>query len=120
MAIAAARIEPVAAIGSSFRLDRAEAEHFRPHIGDSFTVFPSGGSKRTRVRLAKVLDRWSTKDIVQFSLIFHGTSGEPIADGIHEFHHSALGAFSIFIVPVGAATDGKRAYQACFSRHVRA
>lgn len=119
MAIAAARIEPAAAMGSGFRLDRAESSHFQPHIGDSFTVFPSGGSGRARVRLAKVRDTWSTKQVVQFSLVFHGASGDTLADGIHEFHHPALGSFSIFINAIGTAAAGPRSYQACFSRHVR-
>jgi len=118
MAIAAARIEPLA-IGSSFQLDRADVSHFEPLVGEAFTVFPGDGSARVRVRLASVRQQWSTAKVSQFSLIFHGSASNPLAQGIHEFRHQSLGSFSIFISPVGVPTGEQRAFQACFGRHVR-
>src|SRR5215510_9529648 len=117
MAVAAVRIDPTA-IGASFRLDRAEASDFEPLIGESFTVYSGPGSGRVRVRLAKVRSEWSTAKVTQFSLIFHGSDGDAMDCGTHEFRHPALGSFSIFISPTGGAIDGQRVYQACFSRHV--
>jgi hypothetical protein len=117
MAIAGARIDPIP-IAPGFRLDRADAAHFQPHLGDDFSVLPTDGSARVRVRLAKVLEKPPTRDVSRFTLIFHGRSSQPLADGIHAFRHPALGSFSIFISPIGADAGERRAYQACFSRHV--
>ena len=117
MAIAVARIDPIG-ISGGFRVDRAERSHFEPLVGEPFTVFPED-SGRARLRLAKVVEKWSTANVTQFSLIFHGPAEDPIAQGIHEFRHPALGSFSIFISRIGAPTPERCVYQACFSRHVR-
>ena len=118
MAIAGARVHPVA-FASGLSLDGADASHFQPLVGQRFSVFPESGSMRARLRLARVLERSPSKTFSQFSLIFHAADGDALADGIHAFHHPALGSFSIFISSIGAPGAGRRVYEACFSRHVR-
>ena len=118
MAIAGSGIDP-AALASRFHLDRADASQFEPLVGERFSVFPEGVGPRVRVRLAKVTGTRVTHGLSRFALVFHGSSREPFGDGIHELHHPALGSLSIFMSPVGLPVEGRRAYQACFSRHVR-
>jgi hypothetical protein len=118
LACVGVRVEPVAA-SSDVRLDEAEASHFQRHVGDAFTVFPEDGSAPLRMTLKKVVEEPLTHNVAQFSLAFHDAPGADLVDGIHEFHHHALGSFSIFISSIGAM-EGVRAWQACFSRHVKA
>ena len=118
MALAGVRLDPGVAFTSGLRVGGAEASQFQPFVGDAFSIYPAGAS-RVRVRLAKLAERPLTGNVAQFSLVFHGPSDQPLHDGIHEFGHPALGSFSIFISSFGAPVDGRRAYQACFSRHVR-
>lgn len=130
MAIAGARLQPrllaesAAAVSGAperggFRVADATASHFLPLVDQPFSVAAQQSSAPERLLLAKVTERPLTKSVAQFSLLFHGPAAKPLADGIHRFHHPALGSFSIFVSPVGVPSPGRRAYQACFSRHVR-
>ena len=118
MATAGAGIDPASAV-SSFQVDRVDPSHFEPLTGERFTVRQATGDRRVRVHLARVHQQWSTEKVQQFSLIFHGSTSDPLAQGLHEFRHPALGSFSIFISPIGLPGGERCAYQACFSRHVR-
>ena len=130
MAIAGARVQPrllaaAATTGATtsdsqpFRVADATASRFFPLVDQPFAVSAAESPAARRLLLTKVSERAMTKDVAQFSLIFHGPAATPLSDGIHRFHHPALGSFSIFVSAVGAPAAGRRAYQACFSRHVR-
>jgi hypothetical protein len=55
-----------------------------------------------------------------FALLFDGPADRPLAQGMYRFEHGRLGAFDLFIVPVGAER-GARQYEAVFNRrHVPA
>jgi hypothetical protein len=56
--------------------------------------------------------------VEQHSLMF--TCDGALTEGIHHFTHDTLGAFDLFISPVGRPVDGARMYQACISRMVTA
>ena len=50
-----------------------------------------------------------------FSVLFHGTSDQPLLQGTYKFEHRGLGAFSLFIVPMRG--EGRTAhYEAIFNR----
>jgi hypothetical protein len=100
-----------------FRLQDATASFFRNYLNDSFTVRPAG-EDRTPLVLVKVDECPVTKNVEQFSLIFHGPAGERVRDGTHSFQHPALGNFELFIVAIGIPNDRRVVYQACFSRHL--
>jgi hypothetical protein len=119
MAIAGARIDPGAPFGPAFRLDRADASQFRPYVGDAFSVFPAGGG-RARVILAKIVEPPVVNGVAQFSLILHGPMDSAIPDGIHEVRHPAFGSLLLFVSSSGLPSARARAWQVCFSRHVRA
>ena len=102
-------IEPAGAAG---------AERFRRHLNTAFAVHTADGANVGFV-LAKVSERPITKNVEQFSLIFHAPAGTAVAQGTHGFQHHGLGNLDLFIVPIGAPDDRRTVYQACFSRHLR-
>jgi len=105
--------EPDGAAG----LHGAGAERFRQQLNTSFTVRAADGASVDLV-LAKVSERPITRNVEQFSLIFHAPAGTSVSHGTYGFQHRALGAFELFIVPIGAPDDRRTVYQACFSRHL--
>ena len=108
---------PLAAGG--FRLNDADARLFRPHLNSTFGV-RSGDGTRVRLVLTEIVERPRTRNVEQFSLIFHAPAGAAVADGVHVFEHQALGGFELFIVPIGSPNGRRTVYQACFSRHLSA
>ena len=117
----AATAEPsplaIGRLTSRLRLDDATAALFLPHLNTEF-VMRSPSGQRAQMSLAKVLERPLTRNVEQFSLIFHTLGAEACHDGIFAIRHPALGDFDLFMVPVGAPKDRRRVYQACFSRHL--
>jgi hypothetical protein len=103
--------------GGLFTLHSANAERFRQQLNTSFTVRAADGASVDLV-LAKVSERPITRNVEQFSLIFHAPAGTTVSHGTYGFQHRALGAFELFIVPIGAPDDRRTVYQACFSRHL--
>jgi hypothetical protein len=100
-----------------FRVDHASAAHFQPHLHSTFDLRSDGGVAVPLV-LAQITERPRSRDVEQFSLTFHAAAGAPRLDGTHAFYHPALGAFDLFIAPVGGRIAGPGLYEACFSRHV--
>jgi hypothetical protein len=97
----------------------ARAAHFRPHVGDWFTVRTSA-NERYRVMLAEVTERPASRGVEQFSIIFHGAPRLGLAAGTHTFSHLRLGTLDLFISPIGPANRPRTEYQACFSRFATA
>jgi hypothetical protein len=95
----------------------ATASIFLPHVHTAFRLTSASGD-RVRVTLAEVAERPVTRNVEQFSLIFHAPRGRALGDGIHSLEHPSLGAFDLFVSRVGAGTR-RTVYQACFSRLVR-
>jgi hypothetical protein len=103
--------------GGRFTVLDAEAAHFRPHLNTSFSVHSAGGAS-ARLVLVEVAERPITRDVEQFSLIFHAPAATTLPQGTHAVHHHVLGDFDLFIVPIGAPNGRRTVYQACFSRHL--
>ena len=103
-------IEPAGASG---------AERFRQQLNTVFAVHTADGVKVGFV-LAKVSEHPITRNVEQFSVIFHAPAGTAVSQGTHGFQHHALGNLDLFIVPIGAADSRRAVYQACFSRHLTA
>ena len=119
-----ATVEPSSlAIGRQrgrLRLDDATAALFLPHLHTEFVMRCPGG-ERAQMSLAEVFERPLTRNVEQFSLIFHmfhTIDGEAFPDGMFAIRHPTLGDFDLFMVPVGAPKGRCRVYQACFSRHL--
>ncbi len=100
-----------------FRIEHATAAFFRDHLTTAFHLRAADGT-RARLVLVEVSERRVTRNVEQFSLIFHAPPGHAVPDGIHRLEHAVLGPVDLFIVPVGARNARRTAYQACFSRLV--
>ncbi len=51
-----------------------------------------------------------------FSLVFQGPADRFLAQQIYRFEHERIGAFDLFIVPIGS-TGAETQYEAVFNRH---
>ena len=99
-------------------LDRVIGAEFHEFLGHPFHIQVS--KQAAVVHLAHVLEfqpagglgPWPNRR-PPFSLIFQGQGGEPIPQGTYTIQHQAIGAFSLFLVPVGQPLDGNH-YQAVF------
>jgi hypothetical protein len=112
------RWNPLKGRGSTpnLQLHDVRAPFFRQYLNDSFSIHSAAGH-RARLILVKVDDGPATKNLEQFSLIFHGPAGEKVPDGMHTLQHPVLGSFDLFIASIGIPNDRRVVYQACFSRH---
>jgi hypothetical protein len=104
--------------GAGFLIEDATAVLFLQHLDTPFAIRSAQGT-RARLVLREVIERSVSKNVEQFSLIFHAPSGLSVRDGTYAIEHSALGDFNLFLVSVGASNRRHTVYQACFARHVR-
>jgi hypothetical protein len=102
-----------------FLLEDATVHHFSPHVNSVFTI-RSLAEGPMRLVLARVAEGPRTPGIEQFSLIFHGRPAAAVGHLAQTLHHPVLGAFDLFIAPVGRSSAQAAVYEACFSRHVSA
>jgi hypothetical protein len=66
------------------------------------------------VELVSVSDLRETARQRMFSLVFRGPLEQPLEQGLYPMTHAALGAESLFLVPIGREADGFR-YEAVFN-----
>ena len=111
------------ALGTAGRpLDRTCAEVFERQVGTRFRIVDGPGSAPRSVRLATVTrsrtiaqpGRRAPEPTPAFSLIFHGPSGPALPQDTYRVEHPQLGAFPLFLVPIGPDRDDAR-YQAIFA-----
>ncbi|HEX9369047.1 MAG TPA: hypothetical protein VF921_20625 [Vicinamibacterales bacterium] len=87
---------------------------FQRHVGTTFLV--DRAADRIPLRLDEVVDARSGGGMLRFSLFFHGPPDRLLAQGTYPFHHDALGAIALFIVPIVGSNAERIVYEACFSR----
>lgn len=101
---------------------------FAPHVSDIFriTLTPSATLPVTLIAVNDLVARALPAALgaapprgESFSIIFHGPRAPQLTQGTYEFAHDTIGAFALFIVPIGADADGIR-YEAVFNRMVMA
>jgi hypothetical protein len=102
-------------------LDTATSATFEPYVGDQFEVTPQEGEPFEVVlsscseTTAGSPGEWrEAAQRVPFSLVFVGPAEGPIAQQTCAFRHPQLGAFDLFIVPLGPDDHGMR-YEAVIS-----
>ena len=100
--------DPMSAAG------RIDPETFRGHVGTMFDV--EVDADRVPLRLAEVSDGGSGRGILRFSILFHGRPDRLLPQGMYLFHHAALGAMMLFIVPVVGSNAERILYEAVFTR----
>lgn len=57
-----------------------------------------------------------TGKIVDFSLIFRGSSTSPLEQDTYRFEHGSIGSFDLFVVPVDDGGSGQQHYQVIFNQ----
>jgi hypothetical protein len=91
---------------------------FEPLVGSAFTLRAPDGA-RIRARLEVIEDTAAVRRGAPaeraFSLLFRGGSSAAAAQGTYGLSHRHLGAFELFIVPVGRGVHGQT-YQAVVNR----
>ena len=97
-------------------LDPARLKHatFAPHVNSIFRV-GNQHSVITELELVEVSEMKESPRNESFSILFRGPAGSPLAQGIYDFDHNAIGSFPLFIVPV-AKDDQGMVYEAVFNR----
>jgi hypothetical protein len=91
-----------------------DAALFRAQLGTTMDV--DLGTERIPLRLVEVADGPSSGGFVRFSVLFHGPPDRVLAQGSYAFHHEALGALVLFIVPIIGSDAERIVYEACFSQ----
>jgi len=94
-----------------------DPETFREHVGTIFDV--EVDADRVPLRLDEVSDGRSGRGILRFSILFHGPPDRLLPQGMYPFHHAALGAMMLFIVPVVGSNAERILYEAVFTRPTR-
>lgn len=79
---------------------------FRVSVRDRETI---------ELQLYEVAEGRSTPTQEQFSLFFHGPKETNLGQGTFDLEHDQMGAFPLFLVPIGPDEQGMR-YQAVFNR----
>ena len=89
---------------------------FAPHQGSPFTV-RAGEQSALTMTLSEVTPHGTAPEDAPrrapFSLLFHGPPSPVLPQRIYRLEHAALGAFDLFLVPLGPDRAGMR-YEAVF------
>lgn len=99
-------------------LDKLTVEEFRGQVGKPFRLMPVE-APAIEVVLTEARDLSLASSVPgakrkPFSLVFRGPSGPVLPQRIYALENEALGRLEIFLVPIGADTDGVR-YEAIFN-----
>lgn len=73
--------------------------------------------RTSELELVELTDGRASPEYEAFALLFRGPAGERLAQGLYRLEHAHLGAFDLFIVPVGQDQVGTY-YEAVFNRLV--
>jgi uncharacterized protein DUF6916 len=98
-------------------LEEFTVETFSGRVGEQFRISADGSvvfdATLTEARAAGVAEPTSGER-VPFSLVFRGPLEPILPQRIYGFEHDALGAFDLFIVPIGPDESGMQ-YEAVFA-----
>ena len=92
---------------------------FAEHLGETFRISPDA-SRSIEVELIEVTDlsersgRATPEGRRPFSIVFRGHSNLLLPQGIYRMEHDMIGAFALFLVPIGPDAHGLR-HEAIFT-----
>lgn len=102
-------------------LERFTLDTFTPRTGELFRLHVEGAEALDLVleRVTEIpVSGWRPEDAAEhrqpFSLGFLGPPNVVLPQAIYRFEHPGIGAFEIFIVPIGRSAQGV-SYEAVFS-----
>jgi hypothetical protein len=85
---------------------------FSGHLGESFRVFPDDSSMLD-LELVSATE-WGENSGRPFSIVFRGPKDALLPQRIYRMEHEEIGAFEIFLVPIGPDDEGLL-YEAIFN-----
>jgi Domain of unknown function (DUF6916) len=93
---------------------------FAPHLGETFRLHPDAAPPfGVDLIEARALGEPASDEAVDggprapFSIVFRGPTDRLLPQRIYRLEHDELGAFELFLVPIGPDRDGMR-YEAVF------
>jgi len=89
-------------------------ENFATNLNTTFKIHFDEGEVVQAV-LSEISELIITPAQERFSLIFRAPNQPLLGQGMRRFEHEQIGAFDLFIVPVGRDDQGTR-YEAVFNR----
>jgi hypothetical protein len=99
-------------------LEDFTVETFSGHIGDRFRITGHGSTvveaELTEAAAVGAGESPGAGERTPFSLVFRGPLEPILPQRIYRFEHEALGAFDLFIVPIGPDEGGMQ-YEAVFA-----
>ena len=87
-------------------------DDFDGRVGDTFTATAEGG--RTLTLTLTQADSYQGSR-TRFSLVFSDTAPDHVPQQTLAVEHPDIGAFPLFVVPLGPGPDGRMRYEAVFS-----
>jgi hypothetical protein len=97
-------------------LDDLARETFVRQLNTQFQVETHGGS--LALELVEASDARSAPGYEAFSLVFRGPGDAFLRQAMYHFHHAAIGAFELFIVPIRQDAHSLY-YEAVFNRPLK-
>jgi hypothetical protein len=102
-------------------LEAFTAETFARHLGEAFRVVPDSAVpiamelvEATELGGETARPGEAPTKRVPFSIVFRGPGGVVLPQRIYRVEHDAIGAFDLFLVPIGPDGAGMR-YEAIFT-----
>ena len=92
-------------------------EEFSKHLNTTFRI-RLNDERTIDVKLIDVSERLVSPRQERFSIVFLSSNDVIIGQGIVPFEHDEMGAFNLFIVPIGRDEQGTQ-YEAVFNRLVK-
>jgi len=105
---------PVPPAATSDRIAHSTKATFEQYFNSVFQL--RTGFSVVAVTLLKVDDLPAAKGGECFSLLFRGGGGPALRQNTYSIDHPALGTFMLFLVPVGADSNGAQGYLATINR----
>ena len=89
---------------------------FAGHLGETFRIHPDGRAPfdAALVAVTPLGAGGVAGGRRAFSLVFRGPRDAPVPQRIYRVEHDRLGAFDLFLVPIGPDGEGMR-YEAVFT-----
>jgi hypothetical protein len=97
-------------------LETFEIGTFAPHLGEKFRIqaADSPWAEMTLIEATALgQDTASAGRRAPFSIVFRGARDRVLPQRIYRVEHEAIGAFDLFLVPIGPDQEGMR-YEAVF------
>ena len=100
-------------------LDKLTHDVFSEHVGSTFRIsLEDGGSVdmdlTEATRLGSQSDSGATAERDPFSLVFRAPKDAVLPQKIYDVDHGSIGAFALFLVPIGKDESGTF-YEAVFN-----